>query len=189
MLIPSIIETTGRSSRAFDLPTKLLQDRLVYFGGDVNDFSADVVIMQLLWLSSDNQENPIDLYIKSPGGSVYDGLAIKDVIDKLPCKVNTIGLGLCASMGAYLLACGTGTRKVTKNARIMIHSVSSGTGGTVHDQIIDLEETKFLQNLMMTQMQEYSKGKLSDEEIERAKRDYYLGAEDAKRLGLIDEII
>ena len=189
MFIPSIIETTGRSSRAFDLPTKLLQDRNVYFGGDVNYISADSVIMQLLWLANDDPEKEIDLYIKSPGGSVYDGLAVKDVIDKIPCKVNTIGMGMCASMGAYLLACGTGTRKATKRARIMVHSVSSGTGGTVHDQIIDLEETKYLQDQMMKEIQEFSGGKFTDEDVEKAKRDYYLSAEEAKALGLIDEVI
>lgn len=184
---PSVIETIGRSSKAFDLPTKLLQDRIVYLGDEVNSDTANIVIMQMLWLNADNPDADIDFYINSPGGSVYDGLAIKDIMDKLDCKVNTIGLGMCASMGAYLLSSGTGIRKATKNCRIMIHSVSSGTHGTIHDMEIDYKETKYLQDRLMEDICEFTKGKSTLETIvEKSKRDYYLGADEAIELGLID---
>jgi ATP-dependent Clp protease, protease subunit len=187
MYPPSIIETTGRSSRAFDLPTKLLQDRIIYLCDEVNEDSANSIIMQLLWLNADDPESDIDLYINSPGGSVYDGLAIKDVIDNLKCKVNTIGLGFCASMGAFLLSAGTGKRKATKNCRIMIHSVSSGTRGTIHDMEIDYEETKYLQDKLMRYMTDYTNGKSDLETLkEKSKRDYYMSPDEAIELGLID---
>jgi ATP-dependent Clp protease, protease subunit len=187
MYAPSVIETTGRSSRAFDLPTKLLQDRIVYLGEEVNEETSNSIIMQLLWLNADAPDKDIDFYINSPGGSVYDGLAIKDVMDNLKCKVNTIGLGMCASMGAYLLSAGTGERKATKNCRIMIHSVSSGTRGTIHDIEIDYKETKYLQDKLMQDITDFSKGKSSLESIiEKSKRDCYMSPEEAIELGLID---
>lgn len=190
MFFPNIIETTGRSSKAFDIPTKLLQERIIYLAGDVNESSANYIIMQMLWLNADNKDLDIDFYINSPGGSVYDGLAIKDVINNLSCKVNTIGIGLCASMGAYLLSAGTGVRKATKNCRIMIHSVSSGTRGTVHDIEIDFKETKYLQDVLMQDMTDFSKGKSQLEMIvDKSKRDYYMSPKEALELGLIDVII
>jgi len=187
MYYPSIIETTGRSSKAFDLPTKLLQDRIIYFGTEVNETTANFTIMQLMWLASDNPDNDIDFYINSPGGSVYDGLAIKDIIDTIPCKVNTIGVGMCASMGAYLLSAGTGTRKATKNCRIMIHSVSSGSRGTIHDMEVDYKESKYLDDKLMLDISNYSKGKSTLEDIKsKCQRDYYMDPDEAIKLGLID---
>ena len=187
---PSVIETTGRSSRGYDLPTKLLQDRIIYMSGEFNELSSDSVIMQLLWLASDDPEKDIDIYIKSPGGVCYDGLAIKNVIDTLPCKVNTVGMGLCASMGAFLLAGGTGVRKSTKDNRIMIHSVSGGAGGTYHDMKIDFKEVEKIQNDLMAYMSEFTKGKTSLEEmIKLSERDNYLTPEQALEIGLIDVII
>lgn len=190
MFLPHVIEKTGRSEKPIDLPSRLLQDRIVYFGTDVTDESANIAIMQLLWLAADDPEKDIDFYINSPGGSVYDGLAIKDVIDSIPCKVNTVGVGMCASMGAYLLACGTGERKAMKNCRVMLHSVSSGTRGTVHDMKVDMEETMFLQDKLMVDIANYSKGKSTLEVIKmKTERDYWLSAEDSLNLGLIDSIV
>jgi len=190
MYFPSIIETTGRSSKAFDLPTKLLQERNIYFGSDVNSDTANFAIMQLLWLAADDPDKEIDFYINSPGGSVYDGLAIKDVIDHIPCKVNTIGVGMCASMGAYLLSAGTGVRKATKNCRIMIHSVSSGTMGTFHDMEVDYEETKFLQDRLLIDIASYTKGKSTVDDLKaKTQRDYYMDVDEAIELGLIDSIV
>lgn len=189
MYYPNVIETTGRGSKAWDLPTKLLNDRIIYFGSDVNPDTANYTIMQLLWLNADNPDEPIDLYINSPGGSVYDGLAIKDVIDKLDCKVNTVGVGICMSMGAYLLAAGTGTRKAMKNCRIMIHSVSSGTVGTFHDMKVDYEETKYLQDKMIRDIANFTKGKSTVDDIEKmCQRDAYMSPKKAVKLGIIDEI-
>jgi len=190
MYFPSIIETTGRSSRAFDLPTKLLQDRIIYFGSEVNNDTANFAIMQLLWLNADDPDSPIDFYINSPGGSVYDGLAIKDTIDSISCKVNTVGVGMCASMGAYLLAAGTGERKAMKNCRIMIHSVSSGTMGTFHDMEVDYEETKFLQDKLLVDISNFTKGKSDIETLKlKTQRDYYMNVDEAIALGLIDTVV
>ena len=190
MFYPNIIEKVGRSQKLYDLPTKLLQDRIIYFSDEVHTASANYTIMQLLWLNSDNPEEPISLYINSPGGCVYDGLAIKDIIDNLDCKVNTVGVGMCASMGAYLLSAGTGERRVTKNCRIMIHSVSSGTYGTYHDMEIDYEETKFLQKKMLEDMAGFTDGKTSLATLKRkTQRDYYMTAEEAIKMGLIDSIV
>lgn len=190
MFLPHVIEKTGRSEKPIDLPSRLLQDRIVYFGTDVNSDTANVAIMQLLWLAADDPEAEIDFYINSPGGSVYNGLAIKDVIDSIPCKVNTVGVGMCASMGAYLLSCGTGVRKAMKNTRIMIHSVSSGTIGTFHDMKIDYEETKFLQDQLMMDIAGFSKGMSTVEQIEElCKRDHYMSAAEAVSLGLIDKVV
>lgn len=190
MFPPSIIETTGRSSKAFDLPTKLLQSRIVYLGGPVDENSANSVIMQLLWLNADNPDEDINFHIMSPGGSVYHGLAIKNIIDSLSCKVNTVGLGICASMGAYLLASGTGTRKAMKDARIMIHSVASGHEGTYPDLKINFQETEYLQNKLIEHIANYTNGKSSLEEIQdKCQRDFYMSPEEAVEMGLIDKII
>lgn len=190
MFFPSIIETTGRSSRSFDLPTKLLQNRIVYLAGEINDESANVVVMQLLWLNADNPDEPINLYINSPGGSVYAGLAIKDLMYSLDCKVNTFGVGLCASMGAYLLAAGTGERAATQNTRILIHSVSAGTIGTVHDMEIDFKESKFMHDHLLSDLESFTKGKSTRKSLNtKTKRDYYMGVQEAIKLGLLDAVV
>lgn len=190
MLVPHVIEKTGRSEKPIDLPSRLLQDRIVYLGEEINPETANIIIMQMLWLAADNPDLPIEFYINSPGGSVYDGLAIKDIIDNVSCKVNTIGVGMCASMGAYLLAAGTGTRKAMKNCRIMIHSVSGGTVGTFHDMEIDYEESKYVQEKLLLDMTNFTNGKSSLETLKRkTQRDYYMSAEDARHLGLIDKVV
>lgn len=188
MYYPSVIETVGRSSKAFDLPTKLLQDRIIYLCGVIDEESANMVIMQLLWLQADNEAEPINLYINSPGGDVYQGLGIRDIMDGISCKVNTVGVGLCASMGAYLLAAGTGHRSATKNCRIMIHSVSSGSSGTFHDIEVDYEETKYLQDTMINDITEFTKGKATARQIkDKTMRDCYMNVDEAIGLGLIDK--
>lgn len=190
MFFPSIIETTGRSSRSFDLPTKLLQNRIVYLAGEINDESANIVIMQLLWLNADNPDQPINLYINSPGGNVYSGLAIKDLMYSLECKVNTFGVGFCASMGAYLLAAGTGERKATQNTRIVIHSVSAGTQGTIHDMAIDFKESKFLHDHLLSDLESFTKGKSTRKSLNaKTQRDYYMGVQEAIKMGLIDDVV
>ena len=190
MFLPHVIEKTGRSTRPIDLPSRLLQDRIVYFGTEVDPDTANVAIMQLLWLNADDPEAPINFYINSPGGCVYSGLAIKDVFDSISAPVNTVGVGMCASMGAYLLSAGTGERKAMKNCRVMLHSVSSGTRGTIHDMKVDLEETLFLQDKLMHDIASFTKGKSDLETIRhRTERDYWLSAEDSVNLGLIDVVV
>lgn len=190
MFIPSIIETVGRSQKAFDLPTKLLQDRIIYLGGEITQQVSDIIIMQMLWLNSDNSDKPIDLYINSIGGDVYSGLAIKDIMNSVDCKVNTVGLGMCASMGVYLLAAGTGTRKATQNCRIMIHSVSSGTKGTFQDLEVNYKETQYLQEKMLNDFSIFSKGKCIKQTFESlVKRDFFMSPNEAIDYGLIDGVI
>lgn len=190
MFFPSVIETTGRSSRGYDLPTKLLQDRIIYFCGPVTEESANIAIMQLLWLNADDPDKEIDFYINSPGGSVVHGFAIKDVIDNISAKVNTIGTGQCASMGAYLLAAGTGTRRATKRSRIMIHAVSGGADGTIHDMKLDYKETQHLHDKIMQDLALFSDWKYTADEFnEMSSRDKYMSPEEYIELGLLDSVV
>ena len=194
MYTPSIIERIGKNSKVYDIPTKMLEDRIVFLNEEIDSDVANSIIMQLLWLASDNPDEPIDLYIKSPGGSVYDGRAIFDcikILEQRGIKVNTVGIGMCASMGAYLLSAGTGIRKATKNCRIMVHSVSSGNGyNTYHDQKVNFKETEFLQKSLLNDIVSFSKGKIDLKTLEeKSERDWYMEAEEAIKYGLIDEII
>lgn len=189
---PYITKQIGRSVKLVDIPTEMLSQRIIYLGTEINDFVANNVIQQMMWLSTVD-ESPIDLYIQSPGGSVYAGLAIKDCMDILNKKgiqVNTIGTGLVASMGAYLLSAGTGKRRATKNCRIMLHSVSSGTRGTIIDMEIDFNESKYLNDSLMVDIANFTKGKSTLEDIKnKCQRDYYMSAEVAINSGIIDEKI
>lgn len=189
---PYIIKQIGRSVKMIDIPTEMLAQRIIFLGTEINDEVANSIIQQLMWLSTvDNTD--IDLYIQSPGGSVYAGLGIHDcmsILDKKGIKVNTIGTGLVASMGAYLLSAGTGTRKATKNCRIMLHSVSSGTRGTIADMEIDFNESKFLNESLMLDISNFTKGKSTVEDIKKkCERDYYMSPDDCIQFGIIDEKI
>ena len=191
--IPYITKTIGRSVKLVDIPTEMLSQRIIYLGTEIDDFVANSIIQQMMWLATVN-DDPIDLYIQSPGGSVYAGYSIKDCMDilaKKGIKVNTIGTGLVASMGAYLLAAGTGTRQATKNCRIMLHSVSSGVGySTYHDQKVNFKETEYLQQQITIDIVNSSKGKLTLEVLNiKCERDWYINTDDAIKYGIIDEKI
>ena len=190
--LPYITKQIGRSTKLVDIPTEMLSQRIIFLGTEVDDFIANSIVQQLMWLSTVGTED-IDLYIQSPGGSVYAGQSIADCIDilaKKGIKVNTIGTGMVASMGAYLLAAGTGVRKATKNCRIMIHSVSSGARGTIHDMQIDLNESKYLNDKLMVDFVNFSKGKSTLEDIERkTQRDCYMSPEEAIHIGIIDATV
>ena len=190
LLLPDIIETVGRNKRAFSLPSKLYEQGIITLMDEINDDLAYVIITQLLYLDSIDTQEPVKLYVNSPGGSVTAGLAIIDTIHAMERKVQTIGMGMCASMGAMILLSGTGERKALKNTRIMLHSVSGGTRGTVHDQIIDLEETKFLQDQLMQMIAKSSKNKMTLQDVkEFTQRDFYISSEKAVELGIIDSVI
>jgi ATP-dependent Clp protease protease subunit len=190
MFLPSIIENDGRGLRQFDLPSKLFEQNIITLFGEVRDETAYAIITQLLYLDSLDTEDDINFYINSPGGSVYAGLAIYDVMNNMKKKVNTVGMGMCASMGHFLLSSGTGERRCLPNARLMAHSVSSGTSGTYHDQKVDLRETEYLQNKLMSLLSDFTKGKLSKEDIENMTlRDNYHSPEEAIEYGFIDKII
>lgn len=190
---PYITKQIGRSTKLVDIPTEMLSQRIIYLGTEINDYVANSIIQQMMWLSTVSNDD-IDLYIQSPGGSVYAGLAISDCINiltKKGVKVNTIGTGLVASMGAYLLSSGTGKRKATKNCRIMLHSVSSGVGySTYHDQKVNFKETEYLQQQLMIDIVNSSKGKLTLEVLNiKCERDWYINTDDAIKYGIIDEKI
>lgn len=190
MFIPSVIEREGRNLKSFDIPTKLLENRIIYLGDEINEESCNSVVMQLLWLSANDPSKDIDLYINSPGGICSQGFMVKDVIDTLPCKVNTVGLGLCASMGAYLLSSGTGKRKGTKSLEYMIHSVQTWQGGSFPDVEINFKQSKKIQDKIIQDLTSFTKGKTSLDLINKmCQRDCYLDVEQVVKLGLIDEII
>lgn len=188
-LVPTVIERTHEGERAFDIYSRLLKDRIIFLGEEVNEHTANIVVAQLLFLAYDDPKKDIKLYINSPGGSVYDGLGIYDTIQAIGPDVQTIGIGLQASMGAFLLSSGTkGKRFALPNSRIMIHQPSSGTRGKITDQEITLREGIFLKQRLNEILAKNTGQKISKVEKD-ADRDYWMSAEEAKKYGVIDEII
>lgn len=189
-LVPTVIEETSRGERAYDIYSRLLNDRIVFLGEQVNSQTANLVVAQLLFLANEDPKRDIKLYINSPGGSVYDGLAIIDTMNYIGPDVQTIGIGLQASMGAMLLACGAkGKRFVLPNARVMIHQPSYGSGqAKVTDQEIELKEGLYLKKRLIEILAEKT-GK-DAKQIERdMDRDNWMGAEEAVKYGIVDEVI
>lgn len=190
-LIPMVVEREGNSERSYDLFSRMLKDRILFIQGEVRDDMANLAVSQLLFLESEDPHTPITLYINSPGGSVTAGLAIKNTMDYISCPVHTVGMGMCASMGAFLLASGEpGHRYVMKDTTVMIHQVLSGYQGQATDMGIHYEYTKSLKDKLNKYLSEYTNGKVSYEEmVELCERDNFLTAERAVQLGLVDEII
>ena len=188
-LVPTVIEENNRGERAFDIYSRLLKDRIIFLGEDVNPHTANLVVAQLLYLAHEDPKKPIKLYINSPGGSVYDGLAIIDTMNFVEPDVETIGIGLQASMGAMLLSCGAkGKRYILPNARVMIHQPSSGTEGKITDQEIALKEGIFLKKRLAEIFAKNTGKKL--EQVEKdMDRDNWMSAEDALKYGIVDKII
>lgn len=188
-LVPTVIETTNRGERSYDIYSRLLNDRIIFLGEDVNAHTANLVIAQLLFLAYEDPKKDIKLYINSPGGSVYDGLAIIDTMNYIEPDVETIGIGLQASMGAMLLSCGAkGKRFALPNSRIMIHQPSSGTEGKITDQEIMLREGIFLKK-RLAEIMAKNTGKSVDQIIKDMDRDNWMSAEEAKKYGIIDQVI
>ena len=188
-LVPTVIEKSYDGERAFDIYSRLLKERIIFLGEDVNEHTANVVVAQLLHLAYEDPKKDIKLYINSPGGSVYDGLAIYDTIQHVKPDVQTIGIGLQASMGAFLLSSGTkGKRFALPSSRIMIHQPSSGTQGKITDQEITLKEGIFLKKMLNEILAKNTGQKLSKIEKD-VERDYWMSASEAKTYGLIDEVI
>jgi ATP-dependent Clp protease protease subunit len=187
---PYVIERSSRGERSYDIFSRLLMDRIVFLGTPVNDDVANIIIAQLLFLTADNPDRDIYLYINSPGGSVSAGLAIYDTMQYLKSPVNTICMGMAASMGAFLLAAGTaGKRMALPHSRIMIHQPSqSGGGGTAADIEIQAKEILYLRSKMNELMAKHTGRPV--EQIERdTDRDRFMSAEEAKEYGLIDSVI
>ncbi len=188
-LVPNVIVKTRDGERGYDIYSRLLEDRIIFLGEDVNEHTANVVVAQLLHLANEDPKKDIQLYINSPGGSVYDGLAIYDTIQFIAPDVSTVGIGLQASMGAFLLSSGTkGKRFLLPNSRVMIHQPSSGTQGKVSDQEISLRESIRIKKLLNEMLAKNTGQKLA--KIERdADRDYWMDASEAVKYGLADKVI
>ena len=188
-LVPTVVEETNRGERANDIYSRLLNERVIFLGDEVNSQTANLVVAQLLHLAYQNPDEDIKLYINSPGGSVYDGLAIYDTMNFIKPDVQTIGIGLQASMGAFLLSAGAkGKRAVLGNSRMMIHQPSSGTQGKITDQEITLREGIELKKKLNKILAKNTGQKL--EKIEKdVERDFWMSAEEAKKYGLIDKIL
>ncbi len=189
VLIPTVIEQEGRVERAYDIYSRLLKDRIIFLGTDVNEHTANLVVAQLLFLANEDPKKDISLYINSPGGSVYDALAIYDTMQFVKPDVQTVGIGVQASAAAFLLSSGTkGKRSLLEHATVMIHQPSSGTRGKVTDQEIDLRESLRVKRLLEEIM-----AKNTGQKIEKIhtdmERDKWLTAEEAKKYGLVDKII
>lgn len=188
-LVPNVIVRTRDGERGYDIYSRLLEDRIIFLGEDVNEHTANVVVAQLLHLANEDPNADISLYINSPGGSVYDGLAIYDTIQYIKPDVQTIGIGLQASMGAFLLSSGTkGKRFALPNSRIMIHQPSSGTQGKISDQEITLREGIYLKKRLNEILAKNTGQKLSKVEKD-ADRDFWMSAEESVAYGLIDAVI
>jgi ATP-dependent Clp protease protease subunit len=188
-LVPTVIEKTQDGERAFDIYSRLLNERIIFLGEEVNEHTANIVVAQLLHLAYADSKKDIKLYINSPGGTVYDGLAIYDTIQYIKPDVMTIGIGLQASMGSFLLSSGTkGKRVALPNSRIMIHQPSSGTQGKVTDQEITLRESVYLKQRLNEILAKNTGQKLAKIEKDM-DRDFWMSAEEAAKYGLIDEVI
>jgi len=186
---PYVIERSSRGERSYDVYSRLLMDRIIFLGTPINDDVANMIIAQMLFLEADNPGRDIHLYINSPGGSVSAGLAIYDTMQFLKSPVNTICMGLAASMGAFLLAAGrNGKRSALPHSRIMIHQPSGGAQGTAADIEIQAREIIYLRAKMNELMAKHTGRPL--EEIERdVDRDRFMSAEEAKAYGMIDQVV
>lgn len=187
-LTPVVIEQTSKGERSYDIYSRLLQDRIILIFGEINEALSASVIAQLLFLESSSQKDDIYLYINSPGGEVSAGLAIYDTIKYISCKVTTIGMGMCASMGAFLLSAGEkGKRYALPNTKIMIHQPAGGARGKATDIMIVAEEiikTKKLLNKILAENTNQPLEKIESD----VEKDYYMSSEEAKEYGLIDKI-
>lgn len=188
-MIPTVIETSGRGDRAFDIYSRLLRERIVFLGQEVRDENANLVVAQLLFLESEDPEKDIYLYINSPGGSVSAGLGIFDTMNQIRPDVSTICIGLAASMGAFLLSAGTkGKRMSLPNSRIMIHQPLGGAQGQATDIEIQAKEILYLKGLLNQHLASHT-GQPLDKIVDDTERDFFMSAEDAKEYGLIDQVI
>lgn len=189
MLVPTVIETTNRGERAYDIYSRLLKERIIFLGDEVNAHTAGLVVAQILFLEAEDPEKDIHFYIDSPGGSVTDGMAIYDTMQYVKCDVSTICIGMAASMGAFLLAGGTkGKRMILPNAEVMIHQPSGGTQGQATEIQIAAEHiirTKKKLNDILAK----NTGQPVEKVAEDTERDNWFSAEEALEYGLVDKII
>ena len=188
-LVPYVVEQTSRGERSYDIFSRLLNDRIVFLGEEVNATTASLIVAQLLYLESQDPDKDIQFYINSPGGSVTDGMAIYDTMQYIKCDVSTICIGMAASMGAFLLSAGTkGKRLALPNAEIMIHQPSAGTQGQVTDMAIHLKRLEIIKKRLNRILADNT-GKSIEQVTADCERDNFMTAEEAKEYGLIDRVI
>ena len=188
-LVPYVIEQTNRGERSYDIFSRLLNDRIIFLGEEVNATTSALVVAQLLYLEAQDPDKDIQFYINSPGGSVTDGMAIYDTMQYIKCDVSTICIGMAASMGAFLLSSGTkGKRLALPNAEIMIHQPSAGTQGQITDMAIHLKRLETIKKRMNLILSENT-GKPLEVVTADCERDNFMTAEQAKEYGLIDKVI
>ena len=188
-MVPMVVEQSARGERAYDIFSRLLKDRIIFLGDEVDDHLANLMVAQLLFLEKDDPDRDIDMYINSPGGSVYSGLAIYDTMQTIKCDVSTICVGFAASMGALLLTGGAaGKRYALPHSRMMIHQVSSGFRGTALDIDIQAREVLKTNEQLAGIIQSHT-----GQDFERIKRDisrdYFMSAEEAVAYGLVDSVL
>ncbi len=189
ILIPMVVEQTGRGERAYDIYSRLMKDRIVFIGTAVDDHVANIIIAQLLFLQMEDPKKPLHVYINSPGGSVTAGLAIYDTMQYMTTPVNTYCIGQAASMGAVLLAAGTkGHRFSLPNARIMIHQPWGGMEGTATDISIHAKEILKTKD-RLNEILAHHTGKSVEDVAKDSDRDFFMSAEEAKAYGLVDEVV
>ena len=188
-LVPYVVEQTSRGERSYDIFSRLLNDRIVFLGEEVNATTASLVVAQLLYLEAQDPDKDIQFYINSPGGSVTDGMAIYDTMQYIKCDVSTICVGMAASMGAFLLSSGTkGKRLALPNAEIMIHQPSAGTKGQVTDMAIHLRRLEIIKKRLNSILADNT-GQSLETVTADCERDNFMTAEEAKEYGLIDKVI
>jgi len=190
VLVPTVIEQEGRYERAYDIYSRLLRDRVIFLGNDVNEHTANLVVAQILFLENQDPSKDIIFYINSPGGSIYDAFAIYDTMQYVKSDIQTVGIGVQASAAAFLLSSGTkGKRLLLPHATVMIHQPSSATGrAKISDLEIDLKEGLRLKRLLNEILAKNTNQKLSRIEKD-VDRDYWMTAEEAKDYGLVDKVI
>lgn len=188
-LIPTVIESDGRIERAYDIYSRLLKDRIIFLGDAVTEHTANLVVAQLLFLHAEDSKKDIYFYINSPGGSVYDALAIYDTMQYVSNDIQTVGIGIQASAAAFLLSSGTkGKRIILPNATVMVHQPSSGTRGKVTDMEIDLKESLRIKH-RLNEIMAGNTGQTVKKIQEDMERDYWMTAEEAKKYGVVDKIV
>ena len=188
-LVPYVVEQTNRGERSYDIFSRLLNDRIIFLGEEVNATTASLVVAQLLYLEAQDPDKEIQLYINSPGGSITDGMAIYDTMQYIKCDVSTICVGMAASMGAFLLSSGTkGKRLALPNAEIMIHQPSAGTKGQITDMAIHLRRLEIIKKRLNSILADNT-GQSLETVTADCERDNFMTAEEAKEYGLIDKVI
>ena len=188
-LVPYVVEQTNRGERSYDIFSRLLNDRIIFLGEEVNATTASLVVAQLLYLEAQDPDKEIQLYINSPGGSVTDGMAIYDTMQYIKCDVSTICVGMAASMGAFLLSSGTkGKRLALPNAEIMIHQPSAGTKGQVTDMAIHLRRLEIIKKRLNSILADNT-GQSLETVTADCERDNFMTAQEAAEYGLIDKVI